>query len=101
MDVEYLMECLLKYIVDEAMVLVPALMIIGYMLKQTPKIENWMIPWILLILGTIGTVLMLGVTVKGFVQGAIVTGVAVLGHQLWKQTVESKNGKKDELKLPK
>lgn len=90
---QIIMDWLLKFIVDEAMGIVPALWVLGYILKQTPKVQNWVIPWILLIFGTVGTVLIFGPNVKGISQGLVVTGLAVLAHQLIKQTTNGTNRK--------
>jgi hypothetical protein len=78
----------MSYLLDEAITLVPAIWIIGTFLKRTPKIADWTIPWILLVMGIVGSVLTLGLSVQSIVQGVLVTGVAVLGHQLLKQTIE-------------
>lgn len=84
------MEDLLKYVIDEAIVLVPALWIIGSFLKMTPKVPDWTIPWGLLALGITGSIAIIGVTAEAIVQGILVSGVAVLGHQLIKQTTEKR-----------
>ena len=55
------------YIVQEGLIIVPALLIIGMMIKQIPKIPNWTIPLVLL-----------------------VTGAAVYGNQIWKQILYAK-----------
>jgi len=74
-----------QYIVDEALVLIPALWVIGAILKHTPHIPDWTIAYILLVIGVLGTVALLGVTPANVVQGILVAGAAVLGHQLVKQ----------------
>ncbi|MBU9710149.1 phage holin family protein [Bacillus tamaricis] len=77
---------LLEYIVEDALILIPVLMIIGKMLKDTPKIMDWTIPYLLLILGVVLSVLIMGVSIDSFIQGILVTGAAVFTHQLVKQT---------------
>ncbi|MDQ0257917.1 putative membrane protein [Evansella vedderi] len=73
------------YVMREALILVPVLMIIGKIIKNTPRVRNWMIPYILLVLGIILAGLIMGFSVESFIQGVLVTGAAVFGHQLFKQ----------------
>ncbi len=77
-----------KFIIEKALIIVPALWIIGSFLKHTPAIRDWIIPWILTGLGIVGAVAIMGVTAEAVVQGILVAGMAVLGHQLLKQTME-------------
>jgi len=74
------------FLVQEAIIIVPALWIVGTFLKSTPNISDWTIPWILLLFGVTGSMALLGPGPESFVQGILVTGVAVLGHQLKIQT---------------
>ena len=87
-----------EYIVKEAYVLIPALYVIGYLLKKTPKIPDWSIPWVLVVLGIGGGLVLAGVSVAGAIQGLLVAGFTVLSNQLYKQTtkvVEAKKTKKE------
>lgn len=79
---------LLQYIVDEALIVIPALWVIGAILKRTPNIPDWTIAYVLLLLGVVSTVSLLGFSPQSVVQGVLVTGAAVLGHQLVKQAVK-------------
>lgn len=78
------------YILDGALILIPVLMIIGKIVKNTPKIKNWLIPYILLVFGIVLTGFLIGFSVESFIQGVLVTGTAVFGHQIIKQTIEKK-----------
>ncbi len=82
------LEMLLKFVVEQAYVLIPALWILGMFLKNTPKVQDWVIPWVLLVAGIAGAVALMGVTAEAVLQGIIVTGVAVLGYNLYKQTTQ-------------
>lgn len=82
------LEMLLKFVVEQAYVLIPALWILGMFLKNTPKVQDWVIPWVLLVAGIVGAVALMGVTAEAALQGIIVTGVAVLGYNLYKQTTQ-------------
>ncbi|MBE0467708.1 MAG: phage holin family protein [Candidatus Desulforudis sp.] len=79
---------IIEYVVTEALILIPALWIIGAFLKKTPYVQDWYIPWVLLALGIGGGLALLGVNPEAVIQGVLVTGAAVLGYQLLKQTVE-------------
>lgn len=76
---------MLEYIIDNALVLVPVLNIIGLIIKKTEKIPNKYIPLILLFFGIMGSVAVLGLTPQNVIQGVLVTGVAVYGNQVVKQ----------------
>jgi hypothetical protein len=76
----------LEYIISEALIIIPVLWILGSFLKKTPKIGDWMIPWVLLAVGILAALGIIGFTVDAAIQGVLVAGAAVLGHQLLKQT---------------
>lgn len=75
-----------KLIIEQALILIPALYIIGMFLKNTPAIKDWTIPYILLVLGISGAIALIGFNVQAIIQGILVTGVTVFGNQLIKQT---------------
>lgn len=75
-----------KLIIEQALILIPALYIIGMFLKNTPPIKDWTIPYILLVLGILGAIALIGFNVQAIIQGILVTGVTVFGNQLIKQT---------------
>lgn len=72
-----------NYIIDQAMILIPALYIVGMFLKQS-AIDNKYIPLIILVLGIVGAVLMLGFSVQSVIQGIFVAGTTVFTNQLIK-----------------
>lgn len=76
---------MVEYIVENALVLVPVLNIIGMIIKNTEKINDKYIPLILLFFGIVGTVAILGISADSVVQGVLVTGTAVYGNQVVKQ----------------
>jgi len=83
------MENIMDYIVGDALIVVPALIVVGQMVKNTPKVKNWVIPYVLLILGIVTTVAIMGLNVDAVLQGVLVSGAAVFGNQLWKQIKEN------------
>ncbi|WP_414647669.1 phage holin family protein [Clostridium tetani] len=85
---------LMDYIVEQALILVPVLYILGVMLKNTDKIKDWTIPWILLSCGVACCIAIMGVNIQAILQGILVTGVTVFGNQLVKQSTEKREEEK-------
>ncbi|MBR1810275.1 MAG: phage holin family protein [Clostridia bacterium] len=76
---------LLNYITDKALLLLPALSVLGYMLKNSQKVADKWIPLLLLPCGIAGALALCGVSVDAVLQGILLTGAAVYGHQIYKQ----------------
>lgn len=81
-----MMELASQFIFEDSLVLIPVLWIIGYFLKQSNKVADWVIPWILIGLGIAGSIGLMGLGVQAIIQGVLVSGASVLGHQVIKQT---------------
>lgn len=79
---------IMTYITEYALVLIPALMVLGQIFKTIKVIPDRFIPLLLLPAGIVGAGLMLGWQVDAVVQGVLVTGTAVYGDQLVKQLFE-------------
>lgn len=79
------MEFLHEYLIEDALIVIPALIIIGKIVKETPKVQSWTIPYVLLGIGVPITIGLLGFSVGSVIQGVLVSGGAVYGHQLLKQ----------------
>ena len=76
---------ILNYIMDNALVLIPVLVIIGEIIKNIEKIPDKWIPLILLPIGIAGALALGGLSVDSAIQGILVTGAAVYGNQIVKQ----------------
>ena len=76
---------LLKYTVENCLVLIPVLNVIGQIIKGIERIDNRFIPLILLAFGVAGSIGILGFNADAVIQGVLVTGTAVYGNQLVKQ----------------
>ena len=76
---------ILNYITENAIILVPVLIIVGMILKNVELIPDKYIPVILLPIGVLGAMAIGGWNVEMAIQGILVTGCAVYGHQLYKQ----------------
>jgi hypothetical protein len=75
------------YIRPDAIILIPALYIIGIFLRQTPHIPSWSHSWIKVIFAVIACLLHYGFRIESVVQGILVTGAAVLSRDLLSYTV--------------
>ncbi len=76
---------IIGYIVDNALILIPALIVVGAIIKQVEAIPNKWIPLILLPLGIAGALALGGLSTDSVIQGILVTGASVYGNQLVKQ----------------
>ncbi len=79
----------LNYIIENALILIPALVIIGQIIKNIEVIPDKYIPLILLVFGIGGAIAIIGVSVDAIVQGVLVTGAAVYGNLFVKQLKKS------------
>ncbi len=77
----------LNYIVEEGLVMVPVLFILGEIIKRTELLDNNWIPLVLLLISIGFTPLLLGGYVAtNIVQAILVAGATVFGNELIKQT---------------
>ncbi len=67
--------------------LIPALWVLGYALKRTPKVPDWSIIWIITIVSLGIASFSFGLTINAIVNGIIAAGISVYGHQLVKQSL--------------
>ncbi|MGJ7919739.1 phage holin family protein [Neobacillus sp. LXY-4] len=81
---------LLDFLNQNYLILIPALWVIGFALKQTPRVPNWSIIWIITIVSLGFATYIFGFSVDAVVNGLIAAGVSVYGHQLFKQTTTRK-----------
>ena len=72
----------LSYITENALILIPVLVVIGQIIKNIQLIDNKWIPLILLPLGVVGAMALGGWTVDAAIQGVLVTGAAVYSIQI-------------------
>ena len=78
---------IINFIIEEGLIMIPVLYIIGEIIKFTGVLNNKWIPLTLLVFSLLFTPLLLGgFTPDNIVQGVLVTGVTVLGDQLIKQS---------------
>lgn len=75
---------LTTYITQQALVLIPVLYIIGYIIKKS-QINDKYIPILLMVIGVTFAMAALGASVESAIQGILVAGTAVLGNQVYRQ----------------
>ena len=86
---EEINEILLNYIVDDGLILIPVLYVIGYIIKQTNILSNRWIPLVLLVIGIIFSIFLLNdPIVDRVIQGILIAGVTVFIDQVKKQNFE-------------
>ena len=77
---------IINFIIEEGLIMIPVLYIIGEIINFTGVLNNKWIPLTLLVFSLLFTPLLLGgFTPDNIVQAILVTGVTVLGDQLIKQ----------------
>ncbi len=76
---------ILQYIFENQLILIPVLVIIGQIIKNTDAIPDRFIPVILLPLGIAGAMAIGKPCIDTAIQGVLVTGTAVYGNQIVKQ----------------
>ena len=76
---------ILTYIKENALIMIPVLLIVGQIIKTIQKIPDKWIPLILLPIGIVGAMALGSWTVDSAIQGILVTGAAVYGNQIVKQ----------------
>ncbi|MGH2078777.1 phage holin family protein [Aerococcus urinaeequi] len=78
---------ILNYVVQEGLVMIPVLFIIGEIVKGTELLSNKWIPLVVLVISVVFTPLVLGTyTPDNVVQAVLVAGVTVFGNELIKQS---------------
>lgn len=79
---------IVEWIDPKLMVVVAACWCLGYILKQTPRVPDWLIIYIVTGAAVLFTVWAMGVRPESVIQGVLCGAFAVYGHQVVKQTKE-------------
>lgn len=86
---EEMNEMIFNYIVDDGLILIPVLYVIGYIIKQTNILSNRWIPLVLLVIGILFSIFLLNdPIVDRVIQGVLIAGVTVFIDQVKKQNFE-------------
>lgn len=74
-------------LIDPALlIVVAACWVIGIILKQTPRVPDWTIVYIVTLFAILLAIGLIGLSVETVVQGILCGAVSVYGHQIVKQT---------------
>ena len=76
-----------EYVLEQALVVAVALWVLGFLLKKSSVKDKYII-WVLLVVGIVLVIGLLGLNVDAVIQGILVTGLAILGHQIVRQTTK-------------
>lgn len=79
---------------ERVLIVIPVLWALGVFLKSTPKVKDWLIVWIILIVGIALTLGVVGVSTLAVIQGVLVSAVAALGYDVFYQTKKGIEGPK-------
>jgi len=79
----------LEFINPELLIVVVACWVIGGILKQTPKVPDWSIIYIVTAFAIVFAMFLQGYTIQSLIQGILCGAVAVYGNQLIKQAKKS------------
>ena len=87
-----------NYIAEPIFILVPALFIISVILRQTPNVPDWVIPYVLVLLGVVGSVSILieDTLPIRIAQGVLVAGVTILGNKAAKEGIKTIMDRREE-----
>jgi len=76
-------------LIDPALIIVvAACWVMGFLLKQTPRVPDWTIVYLVTAFAILLAIGLIGLSVETIIQGILCGAVSVYGHQLVKQTRE-------------
>ena len=82
-------EMILNYIVEDGLILIPVLYVIGYIIKHTNILSSRWIPLVLLVVSIVFSIFLLNdPIVDRVIQGVLISGVTVFIDQIKKQNFE-------------
>lgn len=73
------------------LIVVAACWVFGYVLKQTPKVADWTIVYLVTVAAVALSVGLLGWSVETLIQGVLAGSFAIYGHQVVKQSLKGDN----------
>ena len=76
------METIKEFVIDQALIIIPVLYVIGTIIKGTEKINDKYIPLILLPISIFFCLFVVGFNVQAVIQGILACGTAVYVNQL-------------------
>ena len=79
------MEMIQQFLIEEALILIPVLYIIGVFLKGLETIKDKYIPMIIWACSVAICLFYLGINIESFIQATLVAGASVFASQLYIQ----------------
>ncbi|MFF2480255.1 phage holin family protein [Paenibacillus sp. NPDC058071] len=83
-------EVIIHLVDPELFIVLAACWVSGYAFKQTPLVADWLIVYLVAIIGIVFVCLLRGFMPESILQGVLCGAVAVYANQLIKQTVEKR-----------
>lgn len=82
---------IMNFIIEQNLIIIGVVYVLGIFLKNLKLIEDKFIPFILLIIAIAFSLLTSDISTtekvaQSVMQGVLITGAAVLGNQMWKQS---------------
>ena len=74
-----------QYVEPEMLILIPVLMFLGWMMKSTPNLPDWLIPYLNTIVAIAGGIILADTVFDGFIQGILISAMSTFTHNLYKQ----------------
>lgn len=74
-----------QYVEPEMFILIPILLFFGWMMKKTPSIPNWVIPYVNTVVAIAGGIALVETVVDGIIQGILVSALSTLSYNMYNQ----------------
>ncbi|QEK11708.1 holin [Crassaminicella thermophila] len=86
---------IMNFVLEQNLIIIGVVYVLGVFLKNLKMIEDKFIPFILLVFAIVFSLLTADISTtekvaKGVMQGILITGAAVLGNQMWKQSTKKR-----------
>lgn len=94
-DMTALVQLASTYLKESMLILIPVLIFIGWVIKNSLLIKDELIPPILVVLGIIGSVSLEGFSTHSVIQGFLVALASVGSNQLKRQLIKIKTNAED------
>jgi nicotinamide riboside transporter PnuC len=78
------------------LIVVAACWVLGFILKNTPRVPDWSIVYLVTLFAVVVTIWLLGFQAESILQGILCGAFAVYGHQLYKQAKQAAEKGEDD-----
>ena len=84
------LNAIVNLIDPQLLIVVSACWVLGYIIKQTPRVPDWSIVYIVTLFAVVFVIMLTGLSAKAVLQGILCGAAAVYGNQLVKQAATGK-----------